>query len=220
MAYTTLEDLKAYMKTDRQSPEMDTDDSLLEGMIIRAQTRIETYCRTRFEAAADTTREFDCTDLDYGGGDIIVSEDGYGWNGWTSSYTQLGAKYRTRLWFDQPLAQLTSVTMDGETIPSADYRLDPRNDLPAFALLFTDLISTFSYETTIQVAGRWAHSITPPPDIVHAAIRLAAYYFEMRKAPVYDTLGSADFGGERMMPRSEPQDVMHLLMPYRFSPIR
>ena len=71
----------------------------------------------------------------------------------------------------------------------------------------------------IAIAGRWAYSIEPPDDIVQATERLAAYYFRLREAPVFNTVGSDEFGGELALPRSEPQDVQYLLIPYKREPM-
>ena len=156
MAYQTLEELKAYMGLDTD----DTDnDALLTAMLSRAQTRIETYCRTAFEASVDTTRKFDVTSLDYGG-DIYGADNPSLNTIWQTTASAWNILWRTRLWFDQPLAQLTSVTVDGETLEASEYRLDPLNDNPKHSLFFTDLILSFNTTSTIDVIGRWAHSIT------------------------------------------------------------
>ena len=207
MAMATRDQVKEYL--GRTGADDTADDDVLDAMITRAQARIETYCRTRFEADSDTTRKFDR--IHYGGTVFTDYSAAYG----------LGGYHGGRIWFDENLAEITSVTIGGDTIADTRYHLLPRNDKPAYALEFNTFDSYFSstLDLEIEITGRWAYSVTPPADIVHAAIRLAAYYFEMRKAPVFDIVGSDDFGGERSVPRSEPMDVMHLLMPYRFTPL-
>ena len=211
MAYTDVDAVKEYRGLE------DTDkDHLIASAISRAQARIETYCRTKFEAAADTTREFSYDDDQrIFGGSIGGS---YG-SSYISLYPGRYGRQSTRVWFDENLAQITSMVVDGEAIAEADYHLVPRNDRPAYALDLDGIYTSFSYNSTVSITGRWAYSVTPPEDIAFATIRLASYYHEVRKAPYSDTVGSDDFGGERTMPRSEPMDVKFLIQPYRFSPL-
>lgn len=219
MPYQTLAGLKEYMGRDTES---DTeDDGRLQSMLRVAQRRIEVICRTRFEVPDDTVRRFDYTALDYGG-DLYMDQGPGGAQVWTPGHGAgpgWNLLWRTKLWFDQPLAQLTSITIDGEVIADTEYRLDPLNDTPWHSVYFTDLVLSLGDTATINIEGRWGYSVAPPEDIVHATSRLAQYYFEQRKAPVFDTIGSEEFGGDRTVPRSEPQDVKYMLIPYKWTPV-
>ena len=186
MAYTDVLEVKAYLGIRGAE-----EDAMIGAMIRRAQARIDTICRTTFEAPEDTTRVFECGDMG--------------------------------VWFDQPLAQapeggspLTSIAVDGVALTPEQYTLKPRNDWPRYWMEFED--SAYGGKT-VSITGRWAWSVEVPPDVNLAAVRLAGYYHEARKAPVYQSLGSDDFGGERTVPRAEPSDVLYLLKPYRFTPL-
>ena len=193
MAYASLAELKAYIGIPTGTT---TDDALLTAILARAQAFIESPAGTGrvFEAASDTTRYFDAQrDVD---GRALYFDDG------------------------SDLAQLTSVVNDGVTIPLSAIALEPRNATPYFGLtLKLGLDYEWDWDTTpegaIAVTGRWAYSVTPPLDIVHATLRLAYVYYRQRDnamdipAPVISSDGVA------LMPTAIPRDVIDTCIRYR-----
>ncbi|MDE0011582.1 MAG: head-tail connector protein [Candidatus Poribacteria bacterium] len=190
MAYSTLKDLKSYLRIRD-----DEDDEDLQKALDQAQTSIDVYCRTTFEAAEDSTRVFDGSNM--------------------TPYCDWPSKFICQLWFDSPLAALTSVSVDSETLEADEYRLLPRNDTPYYSLLFT----TSCYNQDVSVEGRWAHSIEVPEDIFRAALRLAGYFFKQRGASTFDTIGTDGFSAQEELPREIPVDIRGTLSRKRFSPL-
>lgn len=191
MAYTTASSLKTYLGV----PSAD-DDALLTTLIARAQALIDEFTRRTFEASADSTRYFDA--------EADVSEDS-----------------RT-LYLDEDLCTLTSVTNgDATSVTLSNLVKEPRNRTPWFALTFkqnSDEVWTWNTtpENSIAVVGKWAYSATPPDDIVHACIRLAAYLYRQK-----DTQGgnpdrvTVTPEGLIDMPAGLPRDVRDILANYR-----
>lgn len=193
MSYITLTELRAYIGANKP-----TDDALLTNAISEAQASIDTYCKRTFECAADTPRYFD----------YIEDTDG-----------QI-------LYLDYDLCQITSVTNgDATTIASTDYTTNPRNSTPWCEIklkLNSDIAWTYddTPEDAIAIVGRWAFSITPPNDIKHACLRLAAWYYRQRdtsntaaEAPILTNSGAV------IMPSKLPTDVTDILSKYvRYTP--
>lgn len=188
MPYCTNTNVKDYGNVTSSD-----DDTLLTTLIARAQQIIDSRCDQTFEASADTTRYFDAI--------LDVSEG------------------KRILYLDAPLCQITSITNgDGLTVASSKYVTEPRNRTPwhEIRLKFnSDVVWTFDEtpEDAISVVGRWAYSITPPADIVHACIRLTWWLYKQR-----DTANDLDRpqmspSGVMIMPIRLPKDVEALLYP-------
>jgi hypothetical protein len=185
MAYAAKTDLKTYLGISGSG-----DDTLLEVLLTRAQALVDAYCGRTFEAAADVTRYFDA-ELDVEG---------------------------RRLWLDHDLCQITTVT-NGDGVPVTAYVSEPRNDSPWYALTLKESSSVaWTYMTTpesaIAVKGRWAYSVTPPADVVHATLRLAGFLYRQKDAQAYETTAAPD-GGMITVPQSIPRDVRAMLWLYR-----
>jgi len=190
MAYTTAALLKTYLGVSGSG-----DDTLLTALIARAQSAIDHYTGRTFEASGDTTRKFT----------VGVDTDG------------------NMLYFDEDCAAITTVTTNadngsgGTTIAAAYYVTYPRNRTPYYAI---EILNTYSWEYTtdaengITVAGKWAFSTSAPDDIVHATIRLAAYFYRQKDAGVFDTTAIPD-AGIIQIPQGIPRDVQLILNPYR-----
>jgi hypothetical protein len=190
MAYTTAALLKTYLGATGSG-----DDTLLTALIARAQSAIDHYTGRTFEASGDTTRKFT----------VGVDTDG------------------NMLYFDEDCAAITTVKTNaddgsgGTTIAAAYYITYPRNRTPYYAI---EILNTYSWEYTtdaengITVAGKWAYSTTAPDDIVHATIRLAAYFYRQKDAGVFDTTAIPD-AGIIQIPQGIPRDVQLILNPYR-----
>jgi hypothetical protein len=191
MAYCTNTNVKTYMAISGSG-----DDTLLTTLIARAQAAIDRHCSRTFEAAADTTRKF------------TVGED-------TDDDI---------LYLDEDLCQITTVTTDADgdadvLTLNTDYVTVPRNTTPYYALkIMGDSSYSWTYTDDpvngITVKGRWAWSITPPDDIVHACVRLAAYYYQQKDAQVFDTVAVPD-AGVITIPQGIPADVKIILDAYR-----
>ena len=191
MSYCTVAEVKTYAGVTGSG-----DDTLIDALITRAQKAIETYTHRLFEASADSTRKF------------TVGKDTTG----------------RALFFDEDNCALTTVTTDadrvggGDAIPAAQYATMPRNRTPYYGL---EILSSSAYdweytsnpENGITVAGRWAWSTTPPADIAHACIRLAAFFYRQKDAQVFDVTAIPD-AGVITIPQGLPADVKLILEPY------
>ena len=191
MAYCTNTLVKTYLAISGSG-----DDTLLTSLIARAQAAIDRHCGRTFEAAADTTRKF------------TVGDD----------------TDQEMLYLDEDLCAITTVTTDADgdadvLTVNTDYVTVPRNTTPYYALKIlssSDYYWTYTTEPEngITVLGRWAWSTTPPDDIVHACVRLAAYYYQQKDAQVFDTIAVPD-AGVITIPAGIPADVKLILMPFR-----
>lgn len=200
MAYLELDDLKAYLGlaiTEPEEEETNGDDALLEGFIVKAQATIDRHCGQSFEAADDSTRTFYASSID--GGGAIDGRD---------------------LILDAPLASLTSVTNgDGEVVSASDTLLLPPNGTPKYAIrlkVSSGLFWTYADDVesdVISVVGKWAFSEEAPADIVHAATRLAAWYYRQRDNAM-DLDRTVIVGDTTLLPGRIPADVLTLLAPY------
>lgn len=187
MAYTTLSALKTYLSIAAAG-----DDALLSSLLAGAGAIIDAYCGRVFEAAADSTRTFDAV--------RDVSGD------------------RRTLYIDDDLAQVTSVSVGGAPIPAFAYVAEPRT--PPYYGLRLKAASGFRWTTAaaaedaIIITGRWAYSVSAPPDIQQACLRLAAYLYRQR-----DTAAEIDrpllTPEGVLLPGRLPHDIVTILDPYK-----
>ena len=191
MAYTTAALLKTYLGVSGSG-----DDTLLTALIARAQQAIDTYTGRTFEASADTTRKF------------TVGEDTNG----------------RMLYFDEDCAAITTVTTNaddgsgGTAVASTEYVTHPHNRTPYHAIeLLYSSSNTWTYtsdrQNGVTVLGKWAYSTSAPDDIVHACLRLAAYYYRQKDAGSFDTTAIPE-AGIIQIPQGIPRDVQLILNPY------
>ena len=194
MAYITKAEVKTYLGVSATAT---TDDDLLDDLIDKAQSSIETYTQRIFSASADSTRLYT----------VGVDTDG---------------RY---LYLDEDLADITSVTTDADaTSPTTltdetDYITIPRNTTPYIALvLMAGSNYTWTYTTDpelgVSVVGKFAYSETPPVDILHACTRLVGYYYRQKDSQVFDVTAIPD-AGIISIPQGIPADVKRILEPYR-----
>ena len=167
------------------------DDALIATLINAAQAAIDAHTGNTFEAAVDAVRYYDVH------GPHIEGR---------------------RLYFDRPLASLTSISDGGGAYQATDYVMMPRNDAPYYGVelkLTTGRFWTYvtDWENAIAVTGRWAYSVSAPNDIRQAARRLAAFYYRQKDAPLQDV--TAIEAGVVVQPIAMPADVRALLSPYR-----
>ena len=164
-----------------------TDDALLTNLLNAATAAIETYTHRCF-AAITETRYFDEDDVD---GDVLTLDD--------------------------DLYSVTSI-VNGEGNTVTAYWLLPRNAGPPYWQIKLKEGSAYDWDfdtdDEIDVTGRWGYSLTPPGDIEHACIRLAAYYYRQKDAQVFDVTAQPD-QGILTIPQGIPKDVKVILDPYR-----
>lgn len=185
MAYTSAADLRAYLGIAATG-----DDTLMATLAERAQAAIDRHCNRTFEAAANSTRYFDAIGRHIEG---------------------------ATLYLDRDLCAINSVTNGDGTAVTAYVTL-PRNDTPYYALRLKSsagVLWTYStdWEKAIAISGKWAYSESPPDDIMQAAVRLAAFYYRQKDAPLQDV--TAIEAGVVIRPLAFPDDVRALLAPYR-----
>ncbi|MDX2141386.1 MAG: phage head-tail connector protein [Chloroflexota bacterium] len=190
MAYIDLNSLKAYLAITTSM-----DDGLLTAMIARAQAVIDAQCGRTFEAGADATRSFDALH--------DVSPD------------------RRTLFVHDDLCQVTSVINgDGLSVSLSALMTEPRRRAPYYALtLKRDSGMAWTYlaspEAAVRVTGRWAFSVSAPPDIAHACLRLAAYLYRQKDTTTEVGTSAASPDGVIALPARLPLDVQALLHGYR-----
>jgi len=194
MAYLTAAEFRQYTGISSN-----LDDSLITALIARAQQAVDVYTARTFEAAADTTKKFDA-ELDVRNHQLLLDWTPYGID----------------------LCQITSVVNgDGMALLPAQYVLEPRHYAPWYGIrirtstgLYWDTDANADPEDAIAVTGRWAYSITPPPDIVHATLRMAVYMYRQKDSNVFDVT-AVPGAGVIEVPQGFPRDVERLLSSYR-----
>ena len=183
MAYASLADLTAYLGIDEST----ADDGLLSQLLTRAQAAIDSYTRRTFEAGSDTTR----------------------WH-------TLDNVWGRQMQLDGDLCAITSITNgDGAAVDAGEYHTLPRNRTPYYAVeLWPDSAAAWSAASGGQIAvtGRWAYSTTPPSDVEHATVRLAAWMYRQKDNTGNDQPVIA--GNATILPSRIPSDVADLLKPY------
>jgi len=191
MAYTSAAAIRSYLGADGTG-----DDTLLTALANRASAAIDQFCRRPFAAAVDATRYY------------TVGKDTDG----------------RMLYLDADLCQITTIKTDADaaspvTLAAADYITHPRNLTPWHSIelkMSSDESWTYTDDAAdgIEIVGRWAYSLTPPDDIVHAAVRLSAFYYRQKDAQVFDTTAIPE-AGVITVPQGLPRDIRLILEPYR-----
>jgi hypothetical protein len=187
--YCTLDDVRRYV--DFKNPAHTSDDALITRLITAASKRIDTYCGRTFVQRIET-RSFDA----------VQDVEGQ------------------RLWMDDDLLGVISITNgDGTAITTGQYVLEPANDIPKYAIkLRASSAQSWTYHTdpeqAIHIGGTWGYHLgtLPPDDIRHAAVRLAAWYYQQREAP-FETVALPELGAVTI-PQAIPSDVVAILNSY------
>jgi hypothetical protein len=184
--YCTLSDVKTYIGTDKV-----TDDAQLSLLIERARSRIDSYCQRTFTGVTDTRYYHAVHDV----------------------------RDQRTLILDSDLLAVTNITNgDGQVLSVSDYLLLPLNAPPYYGIMLrrsSGKVWTYvnDPEAAITVEGTWGFSNTPPEDIVHAAVRLVAWYYHQADAP-FETQGMPALGVVTV-PADMPADIKSLLAPYQ-----
>jgi len=190
MGYVTVPQLRNYRGITSSAA-----DSLLGEIIDRATGQIETYCDRVFRAPTTAATHY----LD--------------------AVRDVSADRRT-LYLNEELATIvTVVNGDDETVATTHYVTEPRYGTPYRSLRLTGLAdSLWTYEDApedaIAVNGRWGYATSPPADIQHATIRLAAYMYAQKDASIFDVTVQAGMGVVTV-PQGLPRDVREILDPYK-----
>lgn len=181
MPYATLGDLKRELGI---SVDNTGDDALLTALLAQAESFIDAQFSARFETTTATRV--------YGPERVVGSV----------------------LLLDAPLLTLTAlVNGAGETIPASDYELLPRNALPKREIrLRTDATVGWSVsaDTPVTVTGAWGYTATAPELVKRLTVRMAAYYYRLRDAQVFDTVYNAELG-QLTVPKGIPADAQQIL---------
>jgi hypothetical protein len=184
MSYATLADLKSYLDISSAS-----DDALLTALLQRATALIDRRTGVTFQAATDTTRTL------------------------APQYAHERTLWLPPRWM---LAQAatTIVSPAGVTIPASAVCYHPP-DAPYVAIRLIDTAYSWHDGTDdISITGRWGWSVTPPADIVHATIRLAAWLYRQRSASSDLDRPTVADGGLVVLPLRLPRDIEQLLASY------
>lgn len=164
-----------------------TDDTLLSNLLDRASAAIDAYTGRSFEASYGT-RYYNSDAVD---GDVLT--------------------------LDGDLYSASSIT-NGEDQSITEYWLLPRNAGPPYFQIklkeASDYSWSFDTNGEIEVYGLWGYSNEPPDDVVHACIRLAAYWYRQKDAQVFDVTALPE-QGVITVPKGMPPDVKLLLDRYR-----
>lgn len=188
MPYASLAQLKDYLGIDS-----DNDDFLLSECLDRASSFIDSYTGRRFSANTETR------------------------------YYEDDAVESRTLYLDEDLLSITTLTngdADATTISSSDYWLIPRQGGPPYYAIRLKVDTTdntvweFDTDYWVSVAGTWGWSTTPSDDIIHACLRLGAWYYAQKDAPVFETTVFPD-AGIVSVPSGLPADVKQILDQYR-----
>lgn len=165
------------------------DDTLLEELITASKALIDEQCGRTFEAAADSTRTFDAITMVHG----------------------------RLLFFDQDLAQITSITNgDGETLSTSHYTTEPRNATPYWGVrLLSSSNRYWTYmvdeEDAISVTGRWAYSVTADDLVKRACLDTAALLYSMRDNVADSTRPLLAGDGTVILPAEYPKSLRVLI---------
>lgn len=185
MAYTTLESVKEYLGIEEEE---DTDDSLLESLILTSEDFIDKYTSNSFESVEKTKHYFHYSLVK----NTLILDD-----------------------FIQSVTTLTNG--DGNIIPSNQYILLPKNGSAYTEILlkssysweFDDIDESF-----ITVNGMWGLYSTAPSEISHATIRLTSYLYR-QKDNHQDIDRTIVTGNSTILPQSLPADLRMILGKYR-----
>jgi len=113
------------------------------------------------------------------------------------------------LMLDDDLQELTGITDgSGAAVELSEVRLIPPR--PPYTVLFRE----DGWVYPVSVTGQWGWSSEPPEDITAAAVRLAAYWYRLRDAQVFDVTAMPD-QGVLTVPKGLPIDVKVVLDQYR-----
>jgi len=168
--------------------ESNTDDSLILSIINAAEKWLEDECDRPLVVTADSVRTFDS----YGecvDGDTLI--------------------------FDDVIASITQITIDGTELTSSEYTTVPRNKTPYREVKIKrsvnktwaddNAVGDYVAEDAIQVTGKWGYYEEAPENVKHMVRRLVSYAYSQKDATVFDVIQVVD--GVANIPQGFPQDI-------------
>ena len=109
------------------------------------------------------------------------------------------------LFFYEEIADEASAITDSPTVSYI-----PENGPPYYGMVKTD--GSWAYPT-VTVTGYWGYSLTPPPDVEMACLRLAKWLYDMKDGGGSEAIFTPE--GQVLLPAGLPQDVITILKPYK-----
>ncbi|MYB35881.1 MAG: hypothetical protein F4Y26_00495 [Gammaproteobacteria bacterium] len=191
MGYASLEKLKKYLGGGLEDDEYTDDDEVLTDALEWATDRVEDITQLKFGVAFDTERRF--TNID-----------------WRRRGNQ-----GPRIWLDQFLIEIASITIEGNEVDDDTYFGFPVNEPPYHAVQFRwdnwpSASLSIIKDNAIVINGKWGYSTTVPKTVELATIRLAAYYYREKDSQEFETIGNEETG-EKRLSKNEPKYVADLL---------
>jgi len=186
--YATPVQLKTYLGVTSAS-----DDALLTDLLVRATAMIEQMTRKTFAASAASSRTF---------GRAVMLWD-----------AQLQRDYLL-LPSGVYVALLVGAT-DGDDEPIPPTEIDTHPPDAPYTVLARRNARWCGASQHATITARWGYSITPPADIVHATIRLAAWLYRQRGTANDPDRPTVADGGLVLLPSALPDDVRLILERYR-----
>ena len=186
--YATPAQLKTYLGVTSAS-----DDALLTDLLVRATSIIEQITRKTFAAPAASSRTF--------GREAML------WD------AQLQRDYLL-LPSGVYIAQLVGAA-DGDSVAIPLTEIDTHPPDAPYTVLARRDKRWCGASQQATITARWGYSITPPADIVHATIRLAAWMYRQRGTANDPDRPTVADGGLVLLPSALPDDVRLILERYR-----
>lgn len=185
-AYCTTDDVRAIGRLDITST---NEDATLTQIIDAVSLRIDEMHNLPaggYAVSSDTTRYYQYSDVGRCG----------------------------RLFLDMSCLSVTTLLNgDGTTIPTAGYRLHPRNESRKW---FIELLSNYAWGITtdgeIVVTGKFGHSLTPPATVVEATAMWAGSLLKRYHAALQDATVNVELG-QLIYSAPIPSQVIALLRP-------
>ena len=153
MGYTSLAALKSFAGF-----EGDSEDALLNGLILSATYAIENYTQRIFEIDSETEQDF-------------------------SKVSALPGESRfsgQTLYFYSELAEAGAAITDNPTVIYM-----PEDGPPYYGCHITD--GAWAYPT-VTVFGFWGYSKTPPPDVEMACLLLSKWLYDLKDTSIGDAV--------------------------------
>lgn len=188
MTYCTLADVRRYGKF--RDAETD-DNALIEALIARVQARFERETGRVFASDTDTP--------------VVIP-------------TAMQDVERRRLYIRDDLCQVTSVAIGDTTLDSGDYELGSWGGSKLWkAGERIDVIRLLelSWSDDVTIVGRWAYSVTPPADVVHACIEWTFYEYKRATAITTDGAPVVTTDGQLVMSNTIPHGVRATIDAYK-----
>lgn len=134
----------------------------------------------------------------------------------TTRYFDMSCVRSSVLHMDAPFISITSmVNGDGLTIPTAGYKLLPRNHSRFYQVKLTiNYIWQFNdSDSEIAITGKFGYSELPPAPVVEACRHLSGWLLQRWQAGLNASSATTELGTTRQV-MDVPEHVVTLLAPY------